>query len=61
MNAAPQLTSAALSGGGDVATEAELARPDLGALKVQFGTIPAPQVAKSKSDNLHLLPVPMRK
>jgi hypothetical protein len=51
VNAAPTLNSAAPSVGDDVATEAELARPDLvGALKVQFGTIPVPQVTKSKSD-----------
>jgi hypothetical protein len=51
VNAAPALNSAAPSIGDDVATEAELARPDLvGSLKVQFGTIPAPQVTKSKSD-----------
>ena len=51
VNAAPELNSAAPSVGDDVATEVELTRPDLvGALKVQFGTIPVPQVTKSKSD-----------
>ena len=50
-NAAPALNFAAPSVGDEVSTEAERARPDLvGALKEQFGTIPVPQVTKSKSD-----------
>ena len=52
LNAAPALDSAAPSVGEyDKAEEVELARPDLvGALKVQFGSVPVPQATKSKSD-----------
>ena len=51
LNAAPTVNSAALAVGDEDATEAELARPDLvNALKVQFGSIPVPQVTKLKSD-----------